>query len=142
MGMMVAASVGARIEEPPLGPVVWLVDADHWPRAFLRAELIERGYDAIGFARLEEALLRLATSRERRPRLVLVNLAGQDVTRGAVALLGAGGVPVLGLTGAAEPVAELGLSVLLRRPVSLGQIADAIERALAQQGTSGPPQRG
>jgi hypothetical protein len=129
MGMMVAASVGARIDDPP-GPVVWLVDADHWPRALLRAELLERGYDAIGFASLDDAILRLATERRRRPRLVVVNLAGQDLTPGAVALLGAGGVPVFGLAAAAQSGGDLGLTAVLRRPVSLGQIADAVQRAL------------
>jgi hypothetical protein len=129
MGMMGAAAEGTRTDEGPPGPVVWLVDPDHWPRALLRAELIERGYDAIGFEGIDEAILRLATSRERRPRLVLVNLSGQTVTPGAVALLGAGGVPVLGVAGARDGEG-LGLSAVLRRPVSLGQIADAIERAL------------
>lgn len=126
---MVAATEGTRTAEPH-GPVVWLIDPDHWPRALLRAELIERGYDAIGFASLDDAILRLATALDRRPRLVLVNLSGQEVTRGAVALLGAGGVPVIGVAGAGDHSA-LGLTALLRRPVSLGQIADTVERALA-----------
>jgi hypothetical protein len=29
-------------------PVVWIIDPDQWPRAMLRAELIERGVDAVG----------------------------------------------------------------------------------------------
>src|SRR5215471_17474158 len=28
--------------------VVWIIDAEQWPRALLRAELIERGFDAVG----------------------------------------------------------------------------------------------
>ena len=43
-------------------PVVWIVDADHWPRAELRALLIERGYDAIGFESLVDAVLRAAAA--------------------------------------------------------------------------------
>lgn len=115
-------------------PTVWLIGADHWPRALLRAELIERGYEAIGFATLDEAIVRLARERPRRPGLVLVDLAGQELTRGAVARLsGGGGVPVIGLAGAVEAVGapQLGFTTLLRRPLSLGQIADAVERALA-----------
>jgi DNA-binding response OmpR family regulator len=113
--------------------VVWLVESDHWPRALLRAELIERGYDAIGFPSLDEAIVRLAVERERRPALVFLDLAGQPVSRGAVALLSAGGVPVLGLAAATDPssdLAGLGLTAVLRRPLSLGEIADAIERTL------------
>jgi hypothetical protein len=131
MGMMVATSTGTRTGLHQPGQVVWLIDPDHWPRALLRAELIERGYDAIGFTSMEDAIFRLAVERHRRPRLVLVNLSGQQVTPGAVALLGAGGVPVLGIGGATEPAAkELALTAVLRRPVSLGQVAEAIEQAL------------
>jgi DNA-binding NtrC family response regulator len=117
------------------GPAVWLIDSDQWPRALLRAELIERGYDAIGFTSVEEAIGRLAVQRGRRPRLVLVDLAGQALTRGGVALLSAGDVPVIGIAGAVDAAGapeRLGLSALMRRPVSLGDIADAVARTLAR----------
>src|SRR5689334_9573424 len=45
-------------DAPEDAPVVWIVDAEHWPRAYLRAELIERGYDAVGFVGVREALAR------------------------------------------------------------------------------------
>ena len=110
---------------------MWLIDPDHWPRALLRAELIERGLDAVGFPSIDEAILRLAVEQQRRPRLVLVNLTGQEVTPGAVALLSSGGVPVVGVAGSVEaPGAPLGLTEVLRRPLSLGEIADAVERLL------------
>ena len=32
-----------------MASVVWIIDVDQWPRAMLRAELIERGYDAVGY---------------------------------------------------------------------------------------------
>jgi hypothetical protein len=131
MGMMVATTTGTRTGLQQAGQVVWLIDPEHWLRALLRAELIERGYDAIGFTSMEDAIFRLAVERHRRPRLVLVNLSGQQVTPGAIALLGAGGVPVLGIGSATEPAAGgLALSAVLRRPMSLGQVADAIEQAL------------
>jgi hypothetical protein len=117
------------------GPVLWLIDADHWPRALLRAELIERGYDAIGFESVDDAIVRLAADRPRRPRLVVLDLAGQPVTPGVVALLSAGGVPVLGIAGAVEATAAretLGLTRVLRRPLSLGEIADAVDRTLGR----------
>jgi hypothetical protein len=58
-------------------PVVWIIDAEQWPRALLRAELIEAGYEAIGFVRLALAQWRAgagaaalpAAARDRdRPR--------------------------------------------------------------------------
>jgi hypothetical protein len=110
---------------------VWLIDPDHWPRALLRAELIERGLDAVGFRSIDEAILRLAVEQQRRPRLVLVNLTGQELTAAAVALLSSGGVPVVGVAGAQDTSGErLGLTEVLRRPLSLGEIADAVERLL------------
>ena len=36
-------------------PVVWIIDWEQWPRANLRALLLDRGFDAIGFRELEEA---------------------------------------------------------------------------------------
>ena len=113
------------------GPVVWVIDSDQWPRALLRAELIERGYDAIGFTSVAEAITRLALDRRRRPRLVLVALAGQELTRTGVALLSAGGVPVIGVAGEVQVASapeHLGLTALIRRPVSLGEIAEAVEQ--------------
>ena len=37
-------------------PAVWVIDSEQWPRACLRAELIERGYDAYGFISIGDAL--------------------------------------------------------------------------------------
>ena len=37
-------------------PVLWVIDSEQWPRAYLRAELIERGYDAYGFMTVSDAL--------------------------------------------------------------------------------------
>ena len=35
-------------------PVIWIIDAEQWPRALLRAELIERGYDAVGYVTVRD----------------------------------------------------------------------------------------
>ena len=37
-------------------PMIWIVERQQWPRALLRAELLERGYEIIGFTRVDEAL--------------------------------------------------------------------------------------
>jgi hypothetical protein len=112
-------------------PVVWVIESDQWPRALLRAELIERGYDAIGFTSADRAIVRLVVEGQRRPRLVVVDLGGQAITRGTVALLSAGGVPVIGVAGATDAAGApetLGFTTLLRRPISLGEIADLVDR--------------
>jgi DNA-binding response OmpR family regulator len=116
---------------------VWLVDSDHWPRALLRAELIERGYDAEGIVTLKELLVRLALSPER-PALVVVDWRGQELRdRGLATLLDAG-FPVLAIGGLTEwndeRLRTRGWAGFLRRPVSIGEIADEVDRLLSKPG--------
>jgi hypothetical protein len=120
---------------------VWIVDSDHWPRAYLRAELIERGYDAEGFVTLTELLVRLALAPVR-PALVVIDLQGQrpQTSQGAndqplTRLLGAG-FPVLAIGGATEWEDE-GLRTrpwarFLRRPLTIGEVANEADRLLAR----------
>jgi FixJ family two-component response regulator len=116
---------------------VWIVDSDHWPRAYLRAELIERGYDAEGFVRVTDLLSRLSLSAVR-PALVVVDLRGQELKeRDLVGLLSAR-IPVLAIGGSTEAEDERrrarGWAKFLRRPLTLGEIADQVERLLAKPG--------
>jgi hypothetical protein len=121
----------AAPEPPPSGPRIWIVNADHWPRAYLRAELIERGYDAIGFETLNDALARLALGRALRPALLILDLDGQVVDDRQRAALASARAPILAVTDAgagagwadAAPVAGT-----LRRPLTIGAIADAVDR--------------
>lgn len=116
---------------------VWIVDCDHWPRAYLRAELIERGYDADGFVSLTDLLIRLALA-SARPALVVVDLQGQGANdRQLTHLLGAG-FPVLAIGGPTEWQDEhlrtCGWANFLRRPVTIGAVADEVARLLASSG--------
>jgi hypothetical protein len=89
----------------------------------LRAELIERGIDAVGYLRPAEALARLGA---RFPDLIVVDV--RDTTREEIADLFKVGMPVIGIVGIPEPpwLADFNWAVLLRRPVSIGEIADAV----------------
>jgi DNA-binding NtrC family response regulator len=103
-------------------PVVWIIDPDQWPRAMLRAELIERGLDAVGYLRPADALAHLGA---RFPDLIVIDL--RDATREAVAQLFQLGVPVIGVAaGKPEPewLNAYKWGALLRRPISIGEIAD------------------
>jgi DNA-binding response OmpR family regulator len=115
-------------------PVVWIVSAEHWPRALLRAELIERGYDAVGFVRVADLL---RAWRARRPALVVVDLAGQHGLDVAFRVWERAGVPVLGIAGAAEAswdsVRGFAWAALLRRPQTIGGIADSVDRVARAQ---------
>jgi hypothetical protein len=112
------------------GKVVWIVDADHWPRASLRAELLERGYEAIGFESARDAVLALALGRTPRPQLVAVDLTGQTADLASLRALLRAGAPAVGVGGALEwsspAVESLGWAARLRRPVTIGAIAAAV----------------
>ena len=122
---------------------VWIVNSDHWPRAYLRAEPIERGYDAEAFVTLTELLVRLALA-PARPALVVIDLQGQTSQRPQgsndrqlTRLLDAG-FPVLAIGGATEWEDE-GLrrrpwTRFLRRPLTIGEVADEADRLLAGPG--------
>ena len=123
-------------------PVVWIVDAEHWPRASLRAELLERGYEAIGFEGARDAVLALALGRPRRPDLVVVELAGQTAELPSLKALLRARAPAIGVGGAlewgAEPVKSLAWAAELHRPVTVGAIADAVEVLAARSVPASP----
>ncbi len=103
--------------------VVWIIDSEQWPRALLRAELIERGYDAVGYQTTADASRTIST---RFPDIIVVDLRG--LTRDEVAPLFQVGVPVIGIASLPEPewLPEFKWGALLRRPISLGEIADRV----------------
>ncbi len=107
---------------------VWIVDSEHWPRALLRAELIERGYDAVGFEAVRDVLVRLALVRFR-PELLLLVLHGQAIPERQIAALRRTRLPIWLLASAAvvpdERLTALA-SRLLRRPLTVGSVADAV----------------
>ncbi len=109
--------------------VVWIIDAEHWPRALLRAELLERGFDAVGFETYADAIENLPW---RRPDAIVVETRGQPVAQ--IRRLLNLGVPVI-LTGGAPEIEDPAYAVggwgaVMRRPVTLGQIADAVGEAI------------
>ena len=135
---MIALMRRSESVEGEPGPVVWVIDADHWPRAYLRAELIERGFDAIGFVRVADALAALALRPRRRPAVAILDLQGQPLNPEQLAPLLRGGFPVLAVGGAAEwgteSVRRLPWTASLRRPLTIGTIADEIGRLLPRRG--------
>ncbi len=113
-------------------PVIWIVDCDQWPRAALRAELIERGYDAVGYFLLEEALALLrAAPSQAKPRVIVLELRGQEIKREGLDELAQSSVPAILLGGTVEmnePLLRLHKwSAVRGRPITLGEIADLIE---------------
>jgi len=109
---------------------VWIIGSDLWPRAYLRAELIERGYDAIGFVTLRDAIINLTVMRSRRPSLIIFDLHDQTGDEKLVARLFRHHVPVVAIAGATEAADERLLdhpwAAFLRRPITIGAVADSI----------------
>jgi hypothetical protein len=121
---------------------VWVIGADHWPRALLRAELIERGHHAIGFASLRDAVRRLILDGAHRPALIVIDLQDQPDDDRLMAALFRAAAPIVAIGGAAawadERLRGRAWALFLRRPVSIGAVAAAVDR-LAPPGQARPP---
>ena len=112
------------------GPVLWVIDSEQWPRACLRAELIERGYDPFGFIAINDALDSVARGESPKPELIILELRGQDLSPRSIAAIRNLQIPTIALGGSAELnepiIKEQGWEFVFKRPVSLGQIADVV----------------
>jgi hypothetical protein len=112
-------------------PVLWVIDSEQWPRACLRAELIERGYNPYGFIAIADALDWLARGRSPKPKAIVLELGGQNLTAQALDDIRRLQVPAILLGGNAEltdpVIAGRHWDFLLKRPVSLGRIADLVQ---------------
>ncbi len=107
---------------------------EHWPRALLRAELIERGYDVVGAPDLATALLARPSEVDRGPvRVILIDqdaLVGPQ-TRLLDLLVSRHSNARLVLLARAQLDSPPGdWKQIVRKPVLIGQLASAIEDAL------------
>jgi hypothetical protein len=115
--------------DPGFRPLVLIIMGDQWPRALLRAELLETGYEAVGARSLEEGLQRIGAPPERGAvRVVVVDwdsAADIEAEGRDLAELGIGVQRVLVAKGGATlPPGDW--SRVLRRPVSIGDIVDVV----------------
>jgi hypothetical protein len=104
--------------------------ADQWPRALLRAALREVGYDAAG-TRAPGGALRLAKPEPGRGPVELVVL-GQDAITQADRpdlddLRRLTGAPIVLLASATRDVEAGPWTRVVRRPISIGDLVQAIE---------------
>ena len=115
-------------------PVIWIISNQQWPRAYLRAELIERGFDAIGFIELADALAAILRSEYERPRLIVLELRGLPLKSNELYALERLTIPTIALGGAVELaeklVKEFKWAAVMPRPFTLGDVADMVENLL------------
>jgi DNA-binding NtrC family response regulator len=118
-------------------PTLWIVDTEQWPRACLRAELIERGYDAYGFITIGDALESLCEGTSPRPKALVLELRGQDLTPEAIDKIRNLGIPVILLGGNSElnepMIVQHQWDTILRRPFSLGMVADIVQNTVKRR---------
>jgi hypothetical protein len=119
---------------------VLLIMPQQWPRALLRAELREEGYDAIGARNLSEAGRHPAADPERGPvRLVLVDDAALTPEQEGLLeplLARHGRPPAILLARAGHAVADGLWTRVLQRPVRIDDIVRAVRTTLATPGGS------
>ena len=126
---------------PP--PRVLLVMPEHWPRALLRAELIERGYDVVGAPDLQTALLARPVEKERGPvRVIVIDQEAlvEPQNRLLDLLLSRHRNPRLVLLARAQLETPSGpWDQIVRRPALIGEIASAVEQAVSAADEHGQP---
>ena len=115
--------------DPP--PRVLLVMPELWPRALLRAALREVGYVAIGRRTVRGARTLLTSGEGRGPvRLILLDQDAltEDAQGDLEMLRRDSDAPLVLLAPATRRVSEGGWTGVLRRPLTVGELAQAIER--------------
>lgn len=114
--------------------VVWVICDGQWERACLRAELLERGFQAIGHPGIAPALAALRHPNFASPDLIVVELRDLALRRDELTALARIDVPLIALGGAVELnhsfVKEVGWKSSLRRPFTVGQVVDLVETSL------------
>src|SRR5262249_43817809 len=117
-------------------PVLWVIDSEQWPRACLRAELIERGYDPYGFLTIRDALDSLSRRAWEKPEAIILELREQHLTNELVEAIRNLRIPTIVLGGGPELIDPLVKNekweVVLKRPVTLGKIADVVQEIVSK----------
>jgi hypothetical protein len=124
------------LEKTPIKPIVWIIDSQQWPRAYLRAELIERGFDAVGFEDLEQALAALYGPHCPTPRMIVLELRGLSLKPEDLDTLARFGILTIALGGAVELNGELikafKWAAVIQRPFTIGSVADKVEELVGR----------
>jgi AmiR/NasT family two-component response regulator len=115
-------------------PIIWIIDREQWPRAYLRAELIERGFDAIGFIEVSQAIAAINDPDYLKPQLIILELHDFSFTQDEWDTLARTSIPMIALGGAVELnqewVRNFQWMAVIQRPFSIGKVADVAEGLL------------
>ena len=115
-------------------PRIWVISTQHWPRALIYAELLERGYEVEGFENCVDASLALESRFSARPHLILLELVDQPPVPICFEAFENAGIPIILLGGSQELTEEVlsrfKSSVILKRPYSIGEVCDFAEKVI------------
>ena len=125
------------VPEGGSGPVVWIISNQQWPRAFIRAELIERGFDAIGFEEAGQAIAAIGDKRTIKPQLLILDLRPSSVTRIQLQNLAHKRIPILALAGNLEPdersLKDFGWIAMMKMPFTIGEVCQLVEKQIGSK---------
>jgi len=114
--------------------IVWIIDKEQWPRAFLRAELIERGINAVGYVAITHALIELQHPQKANPSLIVLELRNQVLKKYALDTFKNSHIPIIILGGFVELnnklIKDYEWAMIIKRPCTIGTIANAVENFL------------
>ncbi len=113
-------------------PVVWIISSEQWPRALLRAELIEHGYDAVGYLNLDQALTALPSRIGEEPAAIVLDLNNQLITSDLLSALKQEATPTIILGGMVETedplIHRFSWTAVLKRPFTIGDVLAVLDR--------------
>ncbi len=113
------------------GGIVFVIGRDWKFRALLRAELVEKGFEAMGLESLDEAGRLLASGA--LPRLTVFDMTDFDAARDLAGLLAfsKSGRLLLLISPGMDLPQELCSATTMARPVAIGTIVEEIGRRLS-----------
>jgi len=117
---------------PPGRPVVWVISGQRWPRAYMRGELLEAGYEAEGMEEIPPPGAAGVGDARAAPAVVIVDLFGLPARSADLRRLARTGAPLLLLGGAMDLDRTAAHAVqpaaVLRRPFTIREVVDAVRR--------------
>jgi hypothetical protein len=96
--------------------------------------LIERGFVALGYEEIAEAVAAPQGPEIGQPQVIVLEFREQVLDRETLEPLAAAGIPMMilgGIPELKEPVIkEFAWAALMRRPFTIGAVADMVERII------------
>jgi hypothetical protein len=114
---------------------VWIISNQHWPRAFLLAELLERAFEVETFERISDAIAAHDAASCTRPDLILLELIDQPLDGVELQKLRRICSKIVAMGGSAEFSGKINTDspwiAVLRRPYSIGDICELVNKLIA-----------